>query len=31
MEMKNIRLIMVGKINKLPNEAIRERMRHAYL
>jgi V/A-type H+-transporting ATPase subunit C len=26
-EIKNIRLIMVGKINKLPAEAIRERMR----
>lgn len=30
-EIKNIRLIMVGKINKLPNEAIRERIRHVYL
>lgn len=27
----NIRLIMVGKINKLPEEAIRERIRHVYL
>ncbi|HPU00420.1 MAG TPA: V-type ATP synthase subunit C [Bacillota bacterium] len=31
MEIKNIRLILVGKINRLPQEAIRERMRHAYL
>ncbi len=30
-EIMNIRLIMVGKINKLPNEAIRERIRHVYL
>jgi V/A-type H+-transporting ATPase subunit C len=30
-EIKNIRLIMVGKINKLPVEAIRERLRHVQL
>ncbi|MDW7739197.1 MAG: V-type ATP synthase subunit C [Bacillota bacterium] len=30
-EIKNIRLIMVGKINKLPAEAIRERVRDVYL
>jgi len=31
MEIKNIRLILVGKINKLPAEAIRERLRDGYL
>ncbi len=30
-EIKNIRLIMVGKINGLPVEAIRERLRNVYL
>ncbi|NMA92738.1 MAG: V-type ATP synthase subunit C [Firmicutes bacterium] len=30
-EIKNIRLILVGKINGLPVEAIRERLRHVYL
>ncbi|MFO8192776.1 MAG: V-type ATP synthase subunit C [Bacillota bacterium] len=30
-ELKNIRLILVGKINKLPAEAIRERIRDAYI
>ncbi len=30
-EIKNIRLIMVGKINGLPAEAIRERLRNVYL
>ncbi len=29
-EIKNIRLILVGKINRLPVEAIRERVRHVY-
>jgi V/A-type H+/Na+-transporting ATPase subunit C len=31
MEIKNIRLVLVGKINKLPAEAIRERLRDGYL
>jgi len=30
-EIKNIRLILVGKINKLPAEAIRERIRDVYI
>lgn len=30
-EIKNIRLILVGKINGLPIEAIRERLRHVYI
>ncbi len=30
-EIKNIRLILVGKINKLPAGAIRERIRNAYI
>lgn len=30
-EIKNIRLVLVGKINKLPAEAIRERLRDGYL
>ncbi len=30
-EIKNIRLLMVGKINKLPSEAIRERIRDVYI
>jgi len=30
-EIKNIRLILVGKINRLPNEAIRERLRNGYI
>jgi len=30
-EIKNIRLILVGKINKLPAEAIRERIRDVYV
>ncbi|HHX88121.1 MAG TPA: V-type ATP synthase subunit C [Firmicutes bacterium] len=30
-EIKNIRLVMVGKINGLPTEAIRERLRNVYL
>ncbi len=31
MEIKNIRLILVGKINGLPVDAIRERLRNVYL
>ncbi len=31
MEIKNIRLVLVGKINKLPAEAIRERLRDVYI
>ncbi len=30
-EIKNIRLVLVGKINKLPAEAIRERIRDVYI
>ena len=30
-EIKNIRIIMVGKINNVPNETIRERLREAYV
>lgn len=30
-EIKNIRIVLVGKINKLPAEAIRERLRNAYV
>lgn len=30
-EVKNIRIVLVGKINKLPAEAIRERIRNVYL
>lgn len=30
-EIKNIRIVMVGKINKLPAEAIKERIRNVYL
>lgn len=30
-EIKNIRIVMVGKINKLPAEAIRERIRDVYV
>jgi V/A-type H+-transporting ATPase subunit C len=30
MEVKNLRLVLVGKINDLPPERIRERLRHAY-
>lgn len=30
-EIKIIRIIMVGKINKIPNETIRERLRKAYV
>ena len=30
-EIKNIRIVLVGKINKLPAEAIRERIRNVYL
>jgi V/A-type H+/Na+-transporting ATPase subunit C len=30
-EIKNIRLVLVGKINKLPAEAIRERLRDVYI
>ncbi len=30
-EIKNIRLVLVGKINKLPAEAIRERLRNVYI
>ncbi len=30
-EIRNIRMIMVGKINGLPIEAIRERLRDVYL
>ncbi len=31
LEIKNIRLVLVGKINKLPAEAIRERLRDVYI
>jgi V/A-type H+-transporting ATPase subunit C len=30
-EIKNIRLVLVGKINRLPAEAIRERIRNVYI
>ncbi len=30
-EIKNIRIVLVGKINKLPAESIRERMRDVYI
>jgi len=30
-EVKNIRIVLVGKINKLPAEAIRERLRDVYI
>ena len=30
-EMKAIRLIMTGKINKIPNEVIKERLREIYV
>jgi V/A-type H+-transporting ATPase subunit C len=30
-EIKNLRIIMVGKINNIPSEVIRERLREVYV